>query len=240
MKEKNGNIKNICYRYITAVFLIMIFLPMMQNPIIIQSTVGQMIQTDDAIILVTGFGPWHTNDINPSGLAAIAMNNTTINEYKIIGFELPVDFQESVDQMVQAIDTYEPDLIISLGLAANAKNIRVEILAINIRFDSLADKPFTTLRYIDKDGPLFLRSTLTIDESVQAIKQYTPSIKSYSAGLYICNTLFYQTIRYLNEHDKDIPMGFIHVPQITPTNPDGINLETIIHAIEACILANIT
>ena len=190
-------------------------------------------------ILITGFGPWHIYDENPSGIVATQLNNTTLDEYHIIGIVLPVDFNDSVTQMITAINVHHPTLIISLGLAANAKNIRVETLAVNLQFDSLTTNPLQTIQRINPSGTFFLRSTLDIDSSLTAIRQYTPVIQSYFAGVYICNTVFYQTLQYLKEHNATIPMGFLHVPQTKSTNPDGIELETIIQAVQACISANI-
>lgn len=231
--------KKIRQRSVSIFIIIVLLFFLVQIPSINSRCLCPSTQTENGIILVTGFGPWYTNDINPSGLTAIALNGTYIEQYQIIGIELPVDFHSSVEQMISAIETFQPVLIISLGLAASAENIRVETLAINIQFDSLADHPFKTLQWVSPNGPLFLRSTIDINASIQAIAECTPVVKSYSAGLYICNTVFYQTLYYVEEHHQNIPMGFIHVPQVTPTNPNGPELETIQQAIKACIHANI-
>lgn len=239
MKKNIKYDKKVNQKTVGLLFSAIILSFTLQIPLVETCCAYEITQTENGIILLTGFGPWHTNEINPSGLIALALNGTFIEQYQIIGIEVPVDFQESVEQMVQAIILFQPDLIISLGLAANAENIQVETLAVNIQFDSLADHPFQTLQRLQPDGRLFLRSTLDIDVTIQAISQHTSAVKSYSAGLYICNAVFYQTIYYLEEQHQNIPMGFIHVPQIRPTNPAGPQLETIQQAIRACILANI-
>lgn len=194
------------------------------------------IENNEHYILVTGFGPWHIHDENPSGLAALFLNDTTISTYHIIGIELPVDFNESVTKMIQSIESYDPEFILSLGLAANAKSVRLENLAVNIQFDSLDDYPFQTIKMINPTGRLFLQTTLDVKESISAMKKIEiPVIQSYSAGLYICNTLFYQTLSYLQEYSPDVPMGFLHVPQINPMNQNDIDLDMIVNAARVCI-----
>ncbi len=39
--------------------------------------------------------------------------------------------------------------------------------------------------------------------------------KNYTAGTYVCNSLLYQTLNYLEENKLDIPCGFIHVPELS-------------------------
>ncbi|MFH0767642.1 MAG: hypothetical protein V1920_06080 [Bacillota bacterium] len=198
------------------------------------------IENNEHYILVTGFGPWHIHDENPSGLAALFLNDTTISTYHIIGIELPVDFNESVTKMIQSIESYDPEFILSLGLAANAKSVRLENLAVNIQFDSLDDHPFQTIKRINPNGRLFLQTTLDVKESISAMKKIEiPVIQSYSAGLYICNTLFYKTLSYLQEYSPDVPMGFLHVPQINPMNQNDIDLDMIVNAARVCIIVYI-
>ncbi len=216
-------------------FLIIIFISLQTSLIKAEIDVSSR-ENNEHYILVTGFGPWHIHDENPSGLAALFLNDTKISTYHIIGIELPVDFNESVTKMIQSIQLYDPEFILSLGLAANAKNVRLENLAVNMQFDSLADHPFQTIKRINPDGRLFLQTTLDVKESISAMKKIDiPAIQSYSAGLYICNTLFYQTLSYLQEYSPDVPMGFLHVPQINQMNQNGIDLDMIVDAARVCI-----
>lgn len=228
--DKNYCIKA-CYRFLT---ISLVFL-LVSAPFPFSYSEARTLEHNEKNILVTGFGPWHIHEINPSGLVALALNNTTIDFYRIIGIELSVDFIESTDQMITAISIYKPELIVSLGLAAKAKNIRVETLALNIQFDSLLEKPLTSLKRIQPDGPLFYQTTLDMEAILPAMNKKVPTVKSYSAGLYICNSLFYQTQYYLDHQDMDTPMGFIHIPQISSVNPEGLDLEIIINAIYDCI-----
>ncbi|MDG6228570.1 MAG: pyroglutamyl-peptidase I [Candidatus Thermoplasmatota archaeon] len=223
--------------YRITIISIVIFLVLFPFPL--GHSQATPLEHDERMILVTGFGPWHIHEINPSGLVALALNNITIDPYRIIGLELSVDFKESTDQMISAISVYEPDLIVSLGLAAKATNIRIETLSLNIQFDSLSEKPLKSIKRIQPEGPFFFQTTLDMAASLLAMNQKAPTVKSYSAGLYICNSLFYQTQHYLHHHNMDTPMGFIHIPQISPIAPEGLDLETIIDAIYACICVNL-
>jgi len=239
MKKDSIYDKKIFSKILCRLLSISIVFILVSFPIHFGQIEARALACNERTILVTGFGPWHIHEINPSGLVALALNNTTIDTYRIIGRELSVDFKESTDQIIQAISVYEPELIISLGLAAKAKNIRVETLAFNIQLDSLSEKPLTSLKRIHPDGPFFFQTTLDIKNSFLAMNQKAPTVKSYSAGLYICNSLFYQTQYYLNHQHMDTPMGFIHIPQISTVDPDGLELQTIIDAIYACICVNL-
>lgn len=72
-------------------------------------------------ILVTGFEPFLDNDINPSKelveSSLFASFNTMI---------LPVSYGKARESLLLAIDSINPDLVLSFGLASSRKGITIE------------------------------------------------------------------------------------------------------------------
>ena len=96
-------------------------------PIIIYSASGAQ------IVLVTGFEPFSNYTVNPSQLISEALNGSILNDTEIIGMILPVDFNESVKMTTDAIEHYQPFLVISLGLNARNRVIKIEKIGINLK-----------------------------------------------------------------------------------------------------------
>ena len=55
-----------------------------------------------------------------------------------------------------------------------------------------------------------------------------PAHQSFSAGTYVCNTVLYSTLGYIEDHKLSIKAGFIHVPLLKSQDPDGMELETML------------
>jgi pyroglutamyl-peptidase len=197
-------------------------------------------QDNENIILVTGFKPFDVYEINPSELVALQLNNTLIQNYTIKGYVLPVDYRTAPQKIKQLISLYHPKLIISLGLAGKAESIHIEKIAVNLRIDPDERFPLLTLRKVNTSGPWIQSSTF--DSSAiknQILNEGIPVEYSFSAGLYVCNAILYETLFYQKETDQSIPTGFLHVPQLDNQHPDGMSLDMMIQAVNAAILSQI-
>jgi len=212
---------------ITFIFLLVILFPSYQS---------KLDQTDEKIILITGFKPFDVYDVNPSELVSLQLNNTLIQNYTIKGYVLPVDYRTAPQKMKKLISLYHPDLIISLGLAGKTDTIRIEKIAVNLRIDTEVQFPILTLRKINTSGPWIQRATF---ESTaiknQIMNQGIPVEFSYSAGFYLCNAILYETLLYEKESDQSIPTGFLHLPQLDSQYLGGMSLDTMIQAVTAAI-----
>jgi pyroglutamyl-peptidase len=194
----------------------------------------------DKIVLITGFGPFDNHDVNPSELIIESLNGSYMSDYQVIGIVLTVDFEDAVKEIKQAISKYNPDLIISFGLAPSATKIRVETIGINIRYNPNTQNPLLSIKRVNKSGPFFTFSNIKIKDTVDAINnENIPCVQSYHAGLYVCNALFYDTLFYLYNKNLEIPMDFIHVPKLKSDNPEGMEFEKMIQAAEIIINTNI-
>lgn len=189
-------------------------------------------------LLLTGFGPFLKNDLNPTQDIIHNLHGQTIGDYKIYGEILPVEFNVSRDILFNLIEDIRPDAIINLGLAQGRVNITPERVAINCNDGSAADNAGYKPKgeKIFKDGVDGLFSTLPIKEMVNAMnKNNIPARISNSAGTYVCNHVMYSALYYIKSNNLTIPTGFIHVPSTIKNPSQKLSLEELIIAIELCI-----
>jgi len=196
---------------------------------------------EESIILLTGFENFSSYDINPSQLIVESLNGQIIDGFEIKGIVLPVDFDRSIENLTQAIEEYSPIFVISFGLDAGTNKIDVEKLSINLKKDPKNVNIFKFLpRLIDPGSPFFRPSTLKTKEMIEDLKDANiPTKLSFFAGTYVCNSVFYQTINYIDENNLDIISGFVHVPLLDSQSLDGMPLETMIDASTIIIKSNL-
>jgi pyroglutamyl-peptidase len=195
---------------------------------------------DVQTIYLTGFGPFLNFTENPSELIVDALNQTTVEDYRIQGRVLPVNFTEAPRIIREDIERFDPDLIVCLGLDANSKGLTLELIGMNLQYNPVIEKPLTSLKRIQKDGPFIIPTRLDVWQMYQRLKEDDiPVSLSMSAGLYVCNTVFYETLYYLQEESLDTPMGFIHVPPIQHDNTSGMKFDAMVDGIITILLSNI-
>jgi pyroglutamyl-peptidase len=194
------------------------------------------IKDSEKYIIVTGFEPFGNHKVNPSQFISENLSGVILNNASIIGITLPVDYSDSIHDLISLIEEYEPILIISLGLAANYNYIGLEKVSLNLKRIEKENWPYYRIIRINRDGPLFRFSELPCFNIVQEIKnEKIPARTSFYAGMYVCNALFYNLLGYINENNLRIKAGFIHVPLMDSQRPEGMALEDMISAIEIVI-----
>lgn len=188
------------------------------------------------IVLVTGFEPFDIYEINPSQLIAEALDGQNIEGTEIIGIILPVNFNESVEVVTQAITDYNPLLVISIGLSPRTHKINVEKCGINLKWLPRNESMWFIPHRLDPCGPFIRLSPLHTREIVLEVREAgIPSRQSFFAGLYVCNAVLYGTLGFIKEHEIPTTAGFIHVPLLSSQDPDGMELETMIEAVKLAI-----
>jgi pyroglutamyl-peptidase len=228
-------------RYSCCVFLISTFLTLPSCLSYSIDLINIESQNKSEIVLVTGFGPFDIYDINPSQLIVENLDGQIIDGKEIVGIILPVDFSGSVENITAAIESYNPDLIISTGLSPRAKKLNIEKIGVNIKMYPKGENLWFIPRKLEKFGPPIRFSTINTKLIVTNLtNELIPSRQSYYAGFYICNAVLYGTIGYLKEENLDIDAGFIHVPLLTSQDPEGMELETMIDGVELAIRTCLT
>lgn len=192
-------------------------------------------------ILLTGFEPFLSNPINPTMDIVHALNEKEFGDFKIIGHVLSVDFSKGPQQFIQIVDEVQPDIIISLGLAAGITKISPERVAVNIK-DGEKDNAGNAFEdvLIREEGDVAYFSSLPIRAIVNRLAEDGyPAMISNSAGTYLCNNIMYEGLHYA-QNKKNVRAGFIHIPAsfelaILHGRVPGWNSRDLLAAIELCI-----
>ncbi len=198
-------------------------------------------------ILVTGFDPFGEDSINPA-LEAVQALPEQIAGADIIKLEIPTAAYDSLDKIEKAIEQYDPEMILSVGLAGGDSELRIERIGININDFRIKDNAGN--QYIDEpifeDGENAYFSNLPIKTMVSAIRNGNiPAVISNSAGTYVCNHVLYG-VRYLIEHKyPGKKSGFIHVPYlpcqtINKPNTPSMSLDVIVQGLVCAIEAMVS
>ena len=95
-------------------------------------------------------------------------------------------------------------------------------------------------RRINTDGPLLRMSTFKTKDIVFDLRdEGIPVKQSYFAGMYICNTVLYEILGYIDYKNLPLIAGFIHVPLLSSQNSNGMNLDIMIEAVQLSIISNL-
>lgn len=134
-------------------------------------------------ILITGFKGFN----NSSRILLDNINNKFDKLY------LENDFNISVNQMINQLNNNSYDLIIAFGQKPNIKSIYIETIGKgqNIQYE-------TTYNFSNLYSEL--------------IKNNFKVKISSNAGNYLCNNIYYNTMKYIKENKINMNILFIHIP----------------------------
>jgi len=211
-------------------------------------------------VLITGFGPFGEDKINPAleVIRDLEDEKITINkdvntsfQVEIFTVELPVVFNKTIQEFKQAVETIKPDLILSIGQAGGRMGISIERLGVNINDTTIEDNEGNKPQEepIIQNGPAAYFTTINIRETYQKLKEEEiPTIISNSAGLYVCNNLIYGALHFLatNKRFSAVKFGFIHIPYLPSQVANkkkilpSMSLDLVKKAIKLVIKVNIT
>ena len=191
-------------------------------------------------ILLTGFEPFGNYKENSSWAVA--------EKVAACGFEgvsvtrLPVTFAGVAAALRKAVDECRPDAIVMLGQSAGIDYVKLERVAINMMDSASADND----GYLPDEEPIYqggevaLFTNTKIKELRKAVKeQGLPAKVSNSAGLYVCNRLYYEALRLCKEKDGMRAL-FVHLPLYDgqPSAPAGkptMPLDDMVQAVNIII-----
>lgn len=188
-------------------------------------------------IMVTGFGRFLEHEANPTK-EVLALLPKSIQGHQILTMELPVIFDECFTALKNVIADERFDVIIMLGLAGGRTAITPERIAINLKDGKLPDNVGNMPKdeVIIQDGPMAYLSTLPLRKiEERLLLKNIPVMISNTAGLYVCNNVFYHVMHYINTNSLRIKAGFIHVPymdeQTKPEQAFSLPIDQILEAI---------
>lgn len=193
---------------------------------------------DSEVILVTGFEPFGGGVINSSWEAVSQLDGLILdNGREIIALELPVVWETADDILFDAIDEYQPVLVVNVGQGGGT--IELEQYAHNrnggIR-DNLGMNP--PAFFISEAGPEAYTTQIDIDSILDQLDELNISVpvgSSTSAGSYLCNFVSYNSYDYLAHHYPQTPTLFVHVPPISDLVLQSDKLADIVLVLEVII-----
>lgn len=155
-------------------------------------------------ILVTAFEPFGGSDTNISQRVLDAI------QADVAKLLLPVSFRRAPEVLNEAIGLLQPDVIIAMGQAAEGDKIRLERLAINMMDSAKGDNDgyFQDKEIICNEVPLALKTALPVKQlCADCVNAGLPTKVSNSAGLYVCNRIYFEALRHTTNS------LFVHIPK---------------------------
>lgn len=166
-------------------------------------------------ILVTGFGPFLGEKINPSEILLEWLKEDF--SLKVDTLLLPVSFKQAPGILLGHLSQGDYDLIILLGQAGGRAKINLERVALNWVETGTSDEDSYRPRpgVISQEGDSALFSTSPLTEwRDKLIEKKLPVEISLSAGGFVCNYLYYHALQWVQENKKTAGACFIHVPYL--------------------------
>jgi pyroglutamyl-peptidase len=183
-------------------------------------------------ILVTGFEPFGAHHENVSATVTTRLQAPAGCELR--STVLPVSFDAVWHPVATALQEFQPDVVLALGLAEDRSVITPELVAINYMDARIPDNRGRQPKQVPilDDGPPAYFSTLPVHAMAENLCRagHRASV-SYSAGAFVCNYLMYRVLHYLAGAGPEtapgapaaaasplrIPCaGFVHLPGSAP------------------------
>jgi pyroglutamyl-peptidase len=165
-------------------------------------------------ILVTGFEPFGGEAINPSWEAVRRLNGD-MGDAHIERVLVPMTYADSIGTVTEAIDRLHPAAVVMVGQAGGRAELSIERVAVNCD-DAQAPDNAGVLREdapIAAEGPTAYLATLPVKQIVAGLRSAGfPAAVSNTAGLFVCNHLFYGVLDHIITHNLETRAGFVHVP----------------------------
>lgn len=192
-------------------------------------------------LLLTGFEPFGGYAENSSWEVAKAVASCGVLGVEVIAEQLPVSFHRVEAMLRTFVERHRPDVIIMLGQSALTDRVKLERVALNLMDSAMGDndgyKPSEEPIYSGENNALF--TTLPIKRLHAAIvDEGIPAKISTSAGVYVCNRLYYEALRMCR--CGTMQALFIHLPlyeEQTTTNSEArrMPMADMVKAIEKII-----
>jgi pyroglutamyl-peptidase len=170
-------------------------------------------EVEEALVLVTGFGPFPGQPVNPTESIVDAMAGLD----HVVAHVLATSYRLAVEQLDDLVAMVDPAAVVAFGVAADATGIRLEEVA-RARVGARVDVEGRT-----SGGPAAgepVRSRLPLGDLADAlVAAGLPVQPSDDAGDYVCNHLFHHLVTAPALAER--PVGFVHVPDPGRDGPLG-------------------
>ena len=196
-------------------------------------------------VLVTGFDPYGGDSINPSWLAAQALDGKLVAGHRIVAAQLPTVFDQSLQVLGALLEVHRPVLAICTGQAGGRPALSLERVAINVNDARIPDnaraQPVDTP--VVSEGPAAYFSSLPIKAMLAGLERDGIRAEvSQTAGTFVCNHVFYGLLHALATRRElaGVRGGLIHVPWLPEQGQPSMPLDQIVQGLKAAIRCALT
>ena len=157
-------------------------------------------------LLLTSFQTWlphQTSNSSDDLLEIIEKRRSDLDSLFFLR-KLPVNIELAADRVIEAIETVNPQGIICCGMAKSRNEITVESNAVC--------------------GKNCIFTKVNLDRLVNRLIN---TKISHNAGKFVCEGLYYQILKYIQETNLYIPCIFVHIPPINTNNLNAIRQDFI-------------
>jgi pyroglutamyl-peptidase len=191
-------------------------------------------------VLVTGFDPFGGQPLNPSWLAAQALDGAEIDGHRVVAAQLPTRFGDSLAVLQELLGLHRPALVLCTGQAGGRSAISLERVAINIEDARIPDnagrQPIDTP--VIAAGPAAYFTTLPIKAMLAAmLAEGIRADVSQTAGTFVCNHVFYGLLHMLATDPRwaGTRGGLVHVPWLPQQGAPSMTLDQVVRGLELAL-----
>ncbi|RBP99357.1 pyroglutamyl-peptidase I [Bifidobacterium xylocopae] len=201
-------------------------------------------------VIIAGYDQYEGVRVNPSAevvrmLAEQAAPESGADDDPLHGVDLrirpvfmPISFGRAWPVLLEAIDDFDPRIVIATGLKRSARSIAMERCAVNLKDANRASgssesAPAVRREAIDPEGPAAHWTRLPLRSILQAFaRDNIPATLSSDAGTYVCNAVFYNLLNWTTAH-PGVLAGFASLPPVPDPQvgqTDGLALDQQVRA----------
>lgn len=189
-------------------------------------------------VLVTGFEPFGGSEVNSSWETAVRVGQLAPKDACMETLLLPVSFVRAGKRIREALREKSPDVLVMLGQRGKGESIDIERIAINMMDASSPDNDgyHPQEQTIVDGGEAAYFSNLPVKTLRDALlHRGIPARVSNSAGLYVCNSTYYNALNEIYEQGLPTKALFIHLPIISEDFPIEMLTDAILAIIDTII-----
>ena len=201
-------------------------------------------------VLLTGFDAFGADrftpaPLNPSWLAVQALQDELIAGHRVVAAQLPTVFATAGRALQQLMHTHRPALVVCVGQAGGRHALSIERVALNLSDAAIADNAGIQPRNLPvmPGQPAAYFTNLPVHAMQQAVQDAgVPAELSLSAGLFVCNYVFYDLMHALATEPawRGVRGGFIHVPYLPSQGVPSLALADTVRGLRAALVCALT
>jgi len=188
-------------------------------------------------LLITGFDAFGENTVNPSWDAVCKLPEQ-VGDYMLCKLQIPTVYGKAAQIVLEKTKTFQPDVILCIGLAGGRNAVTPERIAVNIRDARISDNEGNWPKGapVVENGPAAYFSTVPVTQMVQSIESAgLPAAVSNTAGTFVCNDTLYALLHHYAGTSTRV--GFVHVPYLPEQGAPSLPLEDTVKALTVAISA---